>query len=253
MNLMKDIITGIARKNLPRNRLPSELDIVSYFRFKHETQKHSIGRSIQEVACDALAIWDQAGFPHQLKRNVVRRIAKLIQNWQRLKKAKKRSKSNQAALKFCKKQMDVFFDISESKIKEKLQNDPVRSEVWNHQVISKSSIEIPKTVLSSLPVTCKQCTSKKTKKNEKKTIPREARRSTVREPSTDATGLTMQSSRRQKILTNAVIENIDRTRVSNRGAVGVLAATAVAFGFGAESLSLSKSTLQRKRKVVSIL
>lgn len=235
-----DLISGVARNNLPKNHLPSELDIIRYFRFQHENQHFSIGKSIQIVATETVEIWNQAGLPHQLKRNVVRRVAKLVGTWQRLKKAFKK-KLSVPAVRACKMRMNCFFNIGVDHIEQNLQGDTVRSKFWSHQLRSKGPVAFPKNVFSS--VTQRMPTDNGKKRN---TVRKKVTR--LRRVSLEQT--VSRRSKRLEVLSNAVIENLDRSRVSDRAAVGVLAATAAAFGVGPESLSLSRSTLSRKRKVV---
>ena len=247
--LKVDLITGIARRKLPSNQLPSELNIVSYFRLQHENQKLPFSKSIQIVSTEAVAIWNTFGLPHPLRRNIVLRVNKLVVTWQRLSKMYKRQ-NLKASFQMCKMRMSNFFNISVKHIEKELQNDAVRSEFWCLQKQNKFPVKVPKSFLSSIPSTCKQCIEKKPRKVEKSPV---ERRGTVREPFVEENATELRRSKRLKLFTNAVVENLDRTRVSNRGAVGVLAATAVAFGLESEMLSLSKSTLHRKRKLVIYL
>lgn len=177
--LKSDIITGIARKNLPRNNLPSEMDIISFFRYQHENQKLPTGQSIQIVATDTVAIWNQAGLPNQLKRNVVRRVAKLVRTWQRLRKAQKK-KLSRPALKMCKMRLSYFFNISVNHIEEELRNDNVRAEFWSKQVINKIPVEFPESFKNIVPSIYKESNEKKTRKIDKKSSRQLSR--TVREP-----------------------------------------------------------------------
>lgn len=246
-----DIITGIARKNLSRNHLPSEFEIISFFRYQHENQRKTIGESIQEVATETIAIWEHAGLPHQLKRNVVRRIAKLVGSWQRLKKAcmKKHSRTS-AVLMSSKHQYRKMFNISATGIENELKGEGKRAEFWRQQLTQRDPVPFPSS-FGSVVLKDSNCSEPEIKRIENKPRrPTRVRDRVEKQLFVDEVNGTRRSKRMQP-LTEAVIENIDRARVTNREGVGVLAATAAALGVDPTTLSLSKSTLHRKRKVVS--
>jgi len=78
LKLKSDPLTAIARKKLPKDHLPSELVIIAFFRFHHENNKESTGKSVQIVASAVVDTWNHAGLPHQLNGNVARLVTAIF-------------------------------------------------------------------------------------------------------------------------------------------------------------------------------
>lgn len=238
-----DLLTGGTRKNLSRIRLPSEKEVISYFRYQLEKEK-TIRQSIQIVSDAVIEIWDQVGLPHMLKRNTVRRVGTLVATWKRLKKSYKHTNSI-PSLNLRKIQLDNFFNIAVTNIEEELRKSAVRLNFWNQQVTSKIPIVFPESIKGNDTV-CKQCQRQRNEKKKGK-IEKKSRKQFKRNLSPSES---LGKRRRLNPFTKPVIENLDRTRTSSRGAVGVVAAAADALGVDPQNLSLSRSTVQRKRKAV---
>lgn len=247
LNLKSDIITGISRKKLPGNHLPSEYEVISFFRYQCENQKNTTGKSIRIVATETIRIWKQAGLPHQLIQNVARRVTKLVATWRRLKKLCWKNKSRITSSKM---KLQNVFNIGTIQIEDELQNDFVRAEFWEQQKLEKIPIKFPQSMGKILPeyFECCEKESKVIEKNPRKLVTRNRNEVAWRYFEDESKGV-RRHSKMLKPLTKAVVENIDRARVSNREAVGVLAATSAALGVDPGTLSLSRSTLQRQRKI----
>lgn len=82
-------LVGQTSEHLIQNKLPSIKEVLSlYFHYKIE-MKQTNRSSATSTACGVMAVWERAGIPTKLKKDVIKKIEKYFREWQNLKKIKK--------------------------------------------------------------------------------------------------------------------------------------------------------------------
>lgn len=172
---------------------------------------------------------------------------KLVSKWRKIKK-QKQSASGSLAFR---RNITEIFDASSYAMEAKLNGD--RLTLWKQQKLSNHPISMKR--LSIIRHTLNRSNKLELiKETEDLGEPLEAAEEIELLPEEDPeyvlASVASVKKTRIDLLSNIVVENLDREKVSNRGAVGLVGATAASLGYGLDELSLSKSTCQRKRKLV---
>ncbi|XP_039443340.1 uncharacterized protein LOC120423555 [Culex pipiens pallens] len=250
-----DYFIGHPRRKLARDHLPSKREVLSYLRFLRNDALRQFTCCIGEVSNTVRSFWETNGFPSILLRNVSRKVKSLQQQLDAARKHKSSAKSQRF-----KDSLDELFDISHAEIDDQIANDPQRSAFWKKQqcagepllfgkLIDKATHdaeqpkenpaeqpdEIPPTIESTVEPTIDDCEG--SEKGNDSDFALQA-----------SPALARKKAKRIAVLNSVVVENLDREKVSNRGAVGLVASVASALGQDVKNLSLSKSTSCRRRK-----
>lgn len=218
--LKVDVFVGTPKRSFSKDHLPSKQEVLQVFKYQREVLKKSEPESCKLVASLVFDIWTKAGRKAQVERNIVRVIRNLVARWVRSKKLKAEERKEEFKL-----ELMALFDVSP------FHTDP------------RSSVQ-------------SDITESTEKENVSDTDPLPDKEEGVedqKDPTYEDhhTGLDA-PKKRIDVVTDVVVENLDRERVSNRGAVGILSAVAASVGCEVENLNISKSTVQRKRKQVIV-
>lgn len=247
-----DLITGVGSKKLPKSHLPSGLDVLRLYRYLREELKLSMKRSIRDVVSEVIRIWECAGLPHQMQKNSERCLSRLSSAWIALKKEYtcKHPKATTKRQVFEVKMRSIF-NIADAQIMKKLKKDIPRASFWKKQLVAGTPVLFPESWCC--PLNDDQNALELINEiNRAVKTTAEPERAPDKAPETD-TRLLRPRGKRVKLLNRALVNNLDRNHISNRGAVGVLAATAASAGLDPNRLTLSKSTMHRKRQEVRSL
>lgn len=254
-----DLIFGEPCRTLGQDHLPSQREVLSFLNYQSKRSKKDLSRCIPEVSEKVASVWRSVGLPTRLNRNIARKIKDLLEK----RNGRRRHLSSSKTLEF-KKSLEELFDISSSDISHQLNDDA--SSFWRKQTLSKEPIGFkannfdPAEQSIEIHENIQQPASDDERSTE----------DDMQEPASDdvsatdngkieadpdyeqpSTSRPPRRSKRINVISDTVVENLDREKISNRGAVGVVGSVAAALGVDIDDFSLSKSTCHRRRKQVS--
>lgn len=243
-SLRSDKLTGLPRNRLPKYHLLTSMDVLCYYRYKHEVLQRTVSESCRSVIEDIFNLRNPVACHHQETKNMTRKLKKLVLEWKTIQKHY--GSTHVASVKKIKDfetKLNSIFNIKFSN--------------WN-SLDSRPRIEVrPATIEETPPVLSERLRQRPTsiqavKVEDEWFDVRE--QDSGNEVDSDDPNFTIQESkknlRRVNVINNSVAENLDREKVSNRGTVGIVGSVANALGVDLNHVNLSKSTTHRKRKDV---
>lgn len=216
---------------------------------------NSIICAVNQTATELVQVWKKTTIKHQLKQNVERTVRKL---YFELKKAQKEKKNNSKRKQVWNSKIDDLLDISQRKIEI---SDPEAAQFLEDQrtkrLFSLSALNKPVIVFEpEHPEEDKNEESAGTfalfllniflyqfnffKDAESDYEPPSKKKPKHQTTDSEETNL--------QIITNDVVEALDRAKISDRQAFKIMMPVLKAVGQDASSVAISRSTISRKRK-----
>ena len=189
-------------------------------------------------------MWNGNGFPTQSLQHISRKLKKLATDLRAAQKCETTAKS-----KMFKQSLMELFDISCIDIVNRISSDKDLSDFWATQAFTRNVLTFKSHAKNKQ--TNQQDSSLE---NIEPTVEDDiADDDTTTDPDHGDEATTSSSTKKRKrikIITDMVVENLDREKVSNRETVGLIASIASSLGTQIDDLTISKSTSHRKRKQV---
>src|SRR6185436_6791134 len=88
-------LVGQLRNELPRNVLPTMLDVMKTFLYHHKMLKKTISESSKVTTDELIEIWNRARIPTTYHRHIVSKLKRLFDEYSLIKKNKGRSSEAQ--------------------------------------------------------------------------------------------------------------------------------------------------------------
>ncbi|XP_050549011.1 uncharacterized protein LOC126910464 [Daktulosphaira vitifoliae] len=252
-------------------RLPSKEDVLRFFHFHHLEKKQTFKKSIRSTAESVLEVWEKARIPTQRIDSVERKLSKLVDEYYLLKKNRKTNLDScrmkelvfkgdlvdifdiavKDALKIMKNEEDKTFLIMQredrmscsmagvDKLQEKKEFRKRKREVeaetrrQHNQEKTLMSLEIASD--SEIMDSCKS--SSNCSSGDEFQVPSTS--TNIKKPTNI-----------KSVFTEDVVASIDRVNLSDRNAMFVVGSIAQALGTPIADISLSRSTIRRKRNQI---
>ena len=258
-------LIGPVNSTIPQHsRLPSLREVLSVFFYFHNDQRLTLSESAKSTADIVLHIWSKAAIPTSHRSDIIKRILKVHAEWQCLKKAKNRRTETQ-----CQKEnnfsscLDNLYDVAHADVKRLIKNE-------EDMAFLESQREGRKGYMAGEDKKWSERMERKRLREEAKDRYRQ-RSNQENSAINDRSGLessstesdidvdtdtdmchlmqmpTDKAGKRKKFMTTDVCSALDRTKVSDRQAVHLIGATAVALGHDIKEVTLSRSTVHRAR------
>ncbi|XP_039431258.1 uncharacterized protein LOC120414217 isoform X2 [Culex pipiens pallens] len=197
---------------------------------------NSIICAVNQTATELMQVWKKTTIKHQLKQNMERTVRKL---YFELKKAQKEKKNNSKRKQVWNSKIDDLLDISQRKIEI---SDPEAAQFLEDQrtkrLFSLSALNKPVIVVE--PEHLEEDKNEESADAESDYEPPSKKKPKHQTTDSEETNL--------QIITNDVVEALDRAKISDRQAFKVMMPVLKAVGQDASSVAISRSTISRKRK-----
>ena len=82
------MVIGQTTDHLIQSKLPTTKEVLSLFFHYKIVMKQTNRSSANSTACYVMVLWDRAGIPTKLKKDVIRKIENKYIEWQKLNKKK---------------------------------------------------------------------------------------------------------------------------------------------------------------------
>ena len=264
-------LMGPVHENFTGSKLPSNQQVLGRFFYHHFTNKKKIHESATATTVDILEFWEKARIPTLQKQNVIIKIEKLNEKWIKLKKNKKiRSKlqqqhkgeftdalndlfdiAHQDALKMITIPEDKEFLLAQrekgrrgcmgsvdKKMQKREENRNKRTFQAQCRVRRENERKIMVVKKPSLTDTCSESDQLDDTVSdfEQQLVDSQAQKKikTV--------------SKQKNIVTPELASALDRTRMSNRSAAFLLAATAESLGHNSQNYSVNRESIRKYRR-----
>jgi len=261
-------LVGPTSKELCGKKLPSVREVLSVFFYLHKIEQLTIKESCKQAINMCLPFWEKARIPTCTEIHARERLEKFFQRWKGLQKATSRRTVTQI-----KKEeeftadLNKMFDIAHAKALDLItieedcafllaQRDGRRGFLGSidkklaakeARVAKRKQEEQARTEKAKLTASTVQMyqediyVSSSASENEQSCSseypsPKKRGRSSITRP--------------KAVISSALAQALDRTKVSDRAAVHVIAATAHSLGHNADELAISRSTIRRSRRTL---
>lgn len=109
-------LVGQTSDHFIQSKLPTTKEVLSLFFHFKIVKKQTNRNSANSAACDVMSLWERAGIPTKLKKDVIKKIENKFKEWQKLKKNKenkvKRSEGLRNKEKKWQDSLEDLFDIA---------------------------------------------------------------------------------------------------------------------------------------------
>lgn len=79
-------LVGQTSDHFIQSKLPTTKEVLSLFFHFKIVKKQTNRNSANSAACDVMSLWERAGIPTKLKKDVIKKIENKFKEWQKLKK-----------------------------------------------------------------------------------------------------------------------------------------------------------------------
>lgn len=250
-------------------KLPSINVVLRNFFFHHETK--TIHESARQTFDNVLTFWNKARIPTSEKQNAVKRLEKLVERYQKLKKNRKRRTNiqeinEQMFISECKMLWDISHENALQMIK--LEEDKkfllqqreglqgcmlsVDRKLENKEKRSYKRKRYETLPLDNVDKSQTECYLSCSNVEEdggsiSSSLESDADDDTFNYPSTSTLKKKADKKRKIKLNSPNLMSALDRTKISDRSATFAIAATAQTVGINMSEITLSRSTLRRQR------
>lgn len=231
-------LTGFPKSRLSQRHLPTKRDVICLYRFYQEVLRKPPQECYKGVVEEVGKIWDDLGSGcRKVTKNIIRNLKKLVSDWKRVQKDIK--KTNTKTLKnvetfkarlsssFC-IQSQPCTNLHVDKPRPRVSIQP-KSEMLNQRLRSRAVAAL-----------------------ENDSESEDDMQQTEQDADWQYPNTVQPKNKRINVLNRSVAENLDRDKISNRAAVGILGSAIDALDVGLDQVTLSKSSICRKRKDVSL-
>ncbi|GBP54468.1 hypothetical protein EVAR_47337_1 [Eumeta japonica] len=109
-------LVGQTSDHLIQSKLPTTKEVLCLFFHYKIVKKQTNRNSANSAASDVISLWERAGIPTKLKKDVIKKIENKFNEWQKLKKNKenkvKRSEGLRNKEKEWQDNLEYLFDIA---------------------------------------------------------------------------------------------------------------------------------------------
>lgn len=259
-------LIGTTNETLTGAKLPSNRQILGRFLHLHLKDNISIQKSAHITTNELLDFWNKARIPTKQNYNIVNQIKKLHLKWIGIKKnANRQTETQVIKMNNFVNNLDDLFDVAHANAMNliKLQEDKefLKAQREKGRRGSMGALD------TKLLITEKKCIAKnlkiitrKRKESERLEIEKHAvlniSNSSSSEKSTSDSDEEVKYNilpkctrkRPRNIINRAVASALDRTKISDRNATYILAATAETIGLNTSEIALNKETIRRMRR-----
>ena len=265
-------LLGNPISQLSTARLPRGIDVLQLVQFHHLNEGKTLPESYQKACDEAISVWERARIPTQRVDSCVRKLSKLYEHYQSLKKNRSRKReSDRMKEDMFRTDIQELFDIATKDAITEIKNEEDREflRLQREDVFSSSMSGI------DLKTAAKESRKRKRLDKESKVKVKYTKRETKAindaggeffssssehdtveddeyKPSTSATSATSASSSKKRVKnifqSPEVVGALDRVGLPDRGAVFVTGAVAKALGHDISDITLSRSSVRRSRR-----
>lgn len=265
-------LVGHPIQSITGKRLPSIQQVLACFFYHHKVQKETVRESATIVAREIKTFWDMARIPTTQQRNIIPRIENLFASWKNLqKRAKSRTSTQIQKEASFTEQLDSLFDIAHASAMELITIEEDKQFIIAQRngrrgymgVVDKELAAEEDRKLKRIHVA-----NERKRKEDKRRIEAEAVASSVSLPSSgdegevDNTDSSVTSDedtdteepkqkashkKARSVVSPELAAVLDRTKVSDRNAAFLIAATASSLGHNVSSLAVNRSSIRKSR------
>lgn len=250
-------------------KLSSNGDVLRRLFYITINEKETLKKASNIVCEEICQIWNTASIPTKSKPNIVTKIIKIHNQYRSLQKSRtKRNKSQIEKETTFKDRLNDIFDIAHMNALDMISNEEDKRflEAQREKGRRGYMTDVDKEMAAR-----EDRKRKRGERNESLKLAEKLRKETASElvEITSSTSSSSESEyetaveatsevntptsikqKRTKIISPDLVAALDRTKTSDRNAVMVVASTATSLGFDVNDVVISRSTLQRERKVL---
>ena len=242
-------------------RLPSKGEVLRVFMFSHLIDKKVVRESARVTADKLLLFWQKSGIPTIRVDKVVTKIVKTFQEYRNIKRSRTKSQlSYKMKEELFKADLEDLFDVSHQDALHLIKNKEDAAFLCSQRDDRQSSSMGPVDVKMANMIKRKvQANERKRKFKEKDDLRRQEAEATMimnsssssEEDENPDTKFSCSAKPKKRCKVNVITPNVcaslDRTNISSRKGMHQIASTCQGLGLSADEVTLSASTIRRRR------